>query len=178
MQHKQILGAMVLALVAAHSYAADLSAGAGSDYVFASGNVNAKGLGVTADWLHSDDEGDVAALGLGIGLPLGPALATVGGKLVYLGPRHADDGAAAAFGGSLEIPMGTHFRMIGAAYYSPDSLSSGIKAYEEASLAVRFNATRMVGVEVGYRYMKTDGKDGDRDTTFANGAYGGVSLSF
>jgi hypothetical protein len=33
--------------------------------------------------LHSDNDGDAAGLGLGLNIPLGPFLATVGGKGVY-----------------------------------------------------------------------------------------------
>ncbi|MFZ2612251.1 MAG: YfaZ family outer membrane protein, partial [Raoultella planticola] len=36
------------------------------------------GLAVTGNWMHSDNDGDAAGLGLGLNIPLGPFLATVG----------------------------------------------------------------------------------------------------
>ena len=42
------------------------------------------GLALTGNWLHNDDDGDAAGLGLGLNIPLGPFLATVGGKGVYM----------------------------------------------------------------------------------------------
>lgn len=41
------------------------------------------GLAVSGNWMHNDDDGDVAGLGTGLNIPLGPLLATVGGKGVY-----------------------------------------------------------------------------------------------
>ena len=35
------------------------------------------GLAVSGNWLHSDNDGDAAGLGLGLNIPLGPFLATV-----------------------------------------------------------------------------------------------------
>ncbi|STT55677.1 outer membrane protein, YfaZ [Klebsiella pneumoniae] len=39
------------------------------------------GLAVSGNWLHSDNDGDAAGLGLELNIPLGPFLATVGGKV-------------------------------------------------------------------------------------------------
>lgn len=49
------------------------------------------GLAVTGNWLHNDDDGDAAGLGLGLNIPLGPFLATVGGKGVYTNPNNGDE---------------------------------------------------------------------------------------
>ena len=53
----------------------------------------AEGIG---KWSHNDDDGDVAGVGLGLNLPLGPLMATVGGKGVYTNPNYGDEGYAAA----------------------------------------------------------------------------------
>jgi len=45
------------------------------------------GLAVSGNWLHSDNDGDAAGLGLGLNIPLGPFLATVGGKGIYTNPK-------------------------------------------------------------------------------------------
>lgn len=64
------------------------------------------GLAVTGNWLHNDDDGDAAGLGLGLNIPLGPFLATVGGKGVYTNPNNGDEGYAAAVGGGLQWKIG------------------------------------------------------------------------
>lgn len=58
------------------------------------------GLAVSGNWLHSDNDGDAAGLGLGLNIPLGPFLATVGGKGIYTNPKQGDEGYAAAVGGA------------------------------------------------------------------------------
>ncbi|MBX9311126.1 YfaZ family outer membrane protein, partial [Serratia marcescens] len=59
----------------------------------------------------------------------------------------------------------------------PDSFTSGVKAYNEASGGLRWKF-RPLSVDVGYRYMQMEGKDGRRDNTLADGPYVGVGLSF
>ncbi len=56
------------------------------------------GLAVSGNWLHSDNDGDAAGLGLGLNIPLGPFLATVGGKGIYTIQKQGDEGYAAAVG--------------------------------------------------------------------------------
>ena len=74
----------------------------------------------------------------GLSLPLGPLMATVGGKGVYTNPNYGDEGYAAAVGGGLQWKIGNSFRLFGEYYYSPDSLSSGIQSYEEANAGARY----------------------------------------
>ncbi len=75
------------------------------------------GLAVSGNWLHSDNDGDAAGLGLGLNIPLGPFLATVGGKGIYTNPKQGDEGYAAAVGGGLQWKIGDSFRLYGD-YYS------------------------------------------------------------
>lgn len=65
------------------------------------------GLAVSGNWLHSDNDGDAAGLGLGLNIPLGPFLATVGGKGIYTNPKQGDEGYAAAVGGGLQWKSAT-----------------------------------------------------------------------
>ncbi|GMW11580.1 hypothetical protein LOCUS_32870 [Klebsiella pneumoniae] len=71
------------------------------------------GLAVSGNWLHSDNDGDAAGLGLGLNIPLGPFLATVGGKGIYTNPKQGDEGYAAAVGGGLQWKIGDSFRLYG-----------------------------------------------------------------
>jgi len=136
------------------------------------------GLAVTGNWLHNDDDGDAAGLGLGLNIPLGPFLATVGGKGVFTNPNNGDEGYAAAVGGGLQWKIGDSFRLFGEYYYSPDSLSSGIDSYQEANAGARFTIMRPLSIEAGYRYLNLAGKDGNRDNAVADGPYVGVNASF
>jgi opacity protein-like surface antigen len=136
------------------------------------------GLAVTGNWMHSDNDGDAAGLGLGLNIPLGPFLATVGGKGVYTNPKSGDEGYAAAVGGGLQWKIGDSFRLFGEYYYSPDSLSSGIQSYQEANAGASWTIMRPLSIEAGYRYLNLEGKDGNKDSTIADGPYVGVSASF
>ncbi|HBU6974842.1 TPA: hypothetical protein QHC21_003983 [Raoultella planticola] len=136
------------------------------------------GLAVTGNWMHSDNDGDAAGLGLGLNIPLGPFLATVSGKGVYTNPKSGDEGYAAAVGGGLQWKIGDSFRLFGEYYYSPDSLSSGIQSYQEANAGASWTIMRPLSIEAGYRYLNLEGKDGNKDSTIADGPYLGVSASF
>ncbi|MBM3117586.1 YfaZ family outer membrane protein [Jeongeupia naejangsanensis] len=169
------LGALV---ISAGASASDVSMVAGEDYVAASASVNSGGLGFTADWTHNDDEGDVGGVGLGLGVPLGNALLTFGGKLVYIDVKSADTGVAGALGAGLSIPLGSRVVLYGEGYYSPDSLSSGIRSYTEAKAGVRFKITPAIGADLGYKYLNVDLKDGRPSRDLADGVYAGVNFSF
>ena len=137
------------------------------------------GLYSTLDWAHNDSDGDVAGLGLGINLPLGPFLASAGGKSLYLNPqKDGGDDYAVAAGGGIQWPITRHFTLYGEGYYSPESLSSGINNYKEASAGMRWNVIRPVTIDVGYRYIEISGKDGNRDNVVADGAYVGAGIGF
>ena len=72
---------------------------------------------MTGGWTHNDDDGDAASLGLGLNIPLGPFLATVGGKGIYTNPNDGDEGYAAAVGGGLQWKIGDSFGLFGEYYY-------------------------------------------------------------
>ncbi|WP_169307306.1 YfaZ family outer membrane protein [Chitiniphilus eburneus] len=170
--------AMVFSWSAACANAMDLTAAAGEDFVSANAGLNAGGLGLTADWLYHDDLGYVAGLGLGLGVPLGSVLVTLGGKAMYVDLDSGDTGGALAMGGTVQWPLGEHFKLLGGAWYAPESLASGVGAYTEAMAGVRYNLTRQIGADLGYRYVKVEGEEGQPSAELANGVYGGVSFSF
>ncbi len=110
------------------------------------------------NWLHSDNDGDAAGLGLGLNIPLGPFLATVGGKGVYTNPKQGDEGYAAAVGGGLRGKSATSFRLYGDYYYSPIP-SSGIDSYQEArAVSASWTIMRPLSIQAGYRYLNLAGK--------------------
>ncbi len=166
--------------VSASAQAISISGRAGEDYtnIGVGFGTESTGLALSGNWMHNDDDGDAAGVGLGLNIPVGPLLATVGGKGIYTNPKDSDEGYAAAVGGGLQWKIGNSFRLFGEYYYSPDSLSSGIESYEEANAGARFTIMRPLSIEAGYRYLNPAGKDGNRDNAIADGPYVGVNASF
>ena len=172
------LAGMMFVSTAAHAISFSGQAGEHYTNLGVGFGTESTGLAVTGNWLHNDDDGDAAGLGLGLNIPLGPFLATVGGKVVYTNPNNGDEGYAAAVGGGLQWKIGDSFRLFGEYYYSPDSLSSGIDSYQEANAGARFTIMRPLSIEAGYRYLNLAGKEGNRDNAVADGPYVGVNASF
>ncbi|HDS6409550.1 TPA: hypothetical protein QHZ98_002321 [Klebsiella oxytoca] len=172
------LAGMMFVSTAAHAISFSGQAGEHYTNLGVGFGTESTGLAVTGNWLHNDDDGDAAGLGLGLNIPLGPFLATVGGKGVYTNPSNGDEGYAAAVGGGMQWKIGDSFRLFGEYYYSPDSLSSGIDSYQEANAGARFTIMRPLSIEAGYRYLNLAGKDGNRDNAVADGPYVGVNASF
>ena len=172
-----LAGLAGMLLVSASVNAMSISGQAGKEYtnIGVGFGTETTGLALSGNWTHNDDDGDVAGVGLGLNLPLGPLMATVGGKGVYTNPNYGDEGYAAAVGGGLQWKIGNSFRLFGEYYYSPDSLSSGIQSYEEANAGARYTIMRPVSIEAGYRYLNLSGKDGNRDNAVADGPYVGVN---
>ena len=172
------LAGMMFVSTAAHAISFSGQAGEHYTNLGVGFGTESTGLAVTGNWLHNDNDGDAAGLGLGLNIPLGPFLATVGGKGVYTNPNNGDEGYAAAVGGGLQWKIGDSFRLFGEYYYSPDSLSSGIDSYQEANAGARFTIMRPLSIEAGYRYLNLAGKEGNRDNAVADGPYVGVNASF
>ena len=156
-----LAGLAGMLLVSASVNAMSISGQAGKEYtnIGVGFGTESTGLALSGNWTHNDDDGDVAGVGLGLNLPLGPLMATVGGKGVYTNPNYGDEGYAAAVGGGLQWKIGNSFRLFGEYYYSPDSLSSGIQSYEEANAGARYAIMRPVSLEAGYRYLNLSGND-------------------
>ncbi|WP_336219385.1 YfaZ family outer membrane protein [Citrobacter amalonaticus] len=180
MKKSVLFGMAGMLFISASVSAMSISGQAGKEYtnVAVGFGTESSGLAMSGDWTHSDDDGDVAGLGLGLNLPLGPFLATVGGKGLYTNPNDGNEGYAAAVGGGLQWPIGDSVRLFGEYYYSPDSLSSGIESYQEANAGARLLIMRPLSIEAGYRYLNLAGKDGNRDNALADGPYVGVNASF
>ncbi|QCR35515.1 YfaZ family outer membrane protein [Nissabacter sp. SGAir0207] len=180
MKTTSLVLAATLLCSAATAQAISISGQAGQHYTSLGADFGADTAGLTTNlnWAHSDNDGDIAGIGLGLNVPLGPVMATVGGKALYLGPQDGDEGYALAVGGGLSLPMGRYFALYGEGYYAPDSLSSGVNDYAEANGGLRLNVIPLLSVDIGYRYMAMAGKDGHRDNVLADGPYLGAALHF
>ena len=95
-----LAGLAGMLLVSASVNAMSISGQAGKEYtnIGVGFGTETTGLALSGNWTHNDDDGDVAGVGLGLNLPLGPLMATVGGKGVYTNPNYGDEGYAAAVG--------------------------------------------------------------------------------
>ena len=102
------LAGMMFVSTAAHAISVTGQAGEHYTNLGVGFGTESSGLAVTGNWMHSDNDGDAAGLGLGLNIPLGPFLATVGGKGVYTNPKQGDEGYAAAVGGGVcgEVGIG------------------------------------------------------------------------
>jgi len=72
MKKSLMLGFAGMLFVSASASAISISGQAGEDYTnlgFGMGT-ESTGLAVSGNWMHNDDDGDVAGLGLGLNIPL------------------------------------------------------------------------------------------------------------
>ncbi|KEY60390.1 YfaZ family outer membrane protein [Serratia sp. DD3] len=152
----------------------------GQDYTHLSAGMGLliPGLGVNGNWIRSDHDGSVGSVGLDFTLPFSPLKATLGGKALYLSPQEGRSGAALALGGGLQWSLNRYFALYGEGYFAPDALTSGVKAYNEFNGGLRWNVFQPLSVDVGYRYLNLQGKEGKRDNAVADGPYLGVGLNF
>lgn len=104
-----LAGLAGMLLVSASVNAMSISGQAGKEYtnIGVGFGTESTGLALSGNWTHNDDDGDVAGVGLGLNLPLGPLMATVGGKGVYTNPNYGDEGYAAAVGGGCSGKLAT-----------------------------------------------------------------------
>lgn len=167
-----------LLLISASASAISIGGGVGKEFSYLGVATDASGLSINGNYAHHENNGNTAGLGLGFNIPLGPVTATVGGRALYLNPKEGKNGYALAAGGGLRWPVTSTVSLFGDYYYSPDSLSSGVKDYKEASAGASWAIFRPISLEGGYRYIALDGKNGDSNRMIADGAYVGVNARF
>lgn len=82
MKKSVLFGLAGILFVSASANAISISGQAGEEYTNLAVGIGTEssGLALSGNWMHSDDDGDTAGLGLGVNIPLGPFMATVGGK--------------------------------------------------------------------------------------------------
>ncbi len=175
-----LAGTTCLLFVAASASAIELGAEAGRRYTNLTAGMGTatSGVAMSGNWARSNDDGNVYGLGLGYNLPLGPVMATLGAKGLYLNPDDGKNGGALALGGGLSWPLNQSLILYGEGYVAPDSFTSGVKSYSEANAGVRWNVVRPLNLTAGYRYMSMEGRNDRRDNTLVDGLYVGAGLNF
>ncbi|MBV4368473.1 YfaZ family outer membrane protein [Erwinia sp. BNK-24-b] len=173
-------GALALLVLAGSAQAIEGGIDVGRDYtnLHAGLGTTSTGFAVSGNWLRSDHDGSMGSLGLGYNVGLGDAFITPGVKAISTNPKDNKDGYAIAVGVGVHLPVTNMFNVFGQYYYSPDSFSSHINDYQEASGGISFQPISLVDVRVGYQYMTMDGKDGRKDNVVADGPYVGASVHF
>lgn len=139
-------------------------------------STGSSGLGLTGNWARSDHDGNVGSVGLNWGAA-GAVDGDRGRQSAVPQPERREERRGGGAGrrpgvGDQPLLQPARRRLL-----CPDSFTSGVKAYNEASGGLRWKF-RPLSVDVGYRYMQMEGKDGRRDNTLADGPYVGVGLSF
>ncbi len=86
---KSVLLVAALGASSAACASVNLHGEAGEEFTNLSASFGAEEPGMTfnGNWAHSDNDGDVAGLGMGYNFNLGPFLLTLGGKALYLNPQ-------------------------------------------------------------------------------------------
>ncbi len=126
----------------------------------------AENLQIHASWLHNQDRGDVAAVGLfQVGFASSgnqPLEAGLGAKAVFTDGSNsvgAGKGSSVALGafGRWVIPDADRFAVGGELYLAPGVLSfSGQDGYREGAVYVSYDVLKSTYVYLGYRYLKAN----------------------
>lgn len=178
MKTRHLAYTLGLLLASASASAISIGGGVGKEFSYLGVATDTSGFAINGNYSHHENNGNTAGLGLGFNIPLGPVMATVGGRAVYLNPKEEKHGYALAAGGGLKWPVTSSISLFGDYYYSPDSLSSGVKDYQEASAGASWAIFRPISLEGGYRYIALNGKNGKSNQMIADGAYIGVNARF
>lgn len=142
------------------------------------------GLETTADFLHNQDRGDVAGIGLHLVDDADPGTNTLeiglGMKGVFMDTDIADGGALAV-GGRFRwtLPNMNRFGVGGQIYYAPDVTSFGdAERYREGAVRFEYQVLRRADVYIGYRHVKADFFAAGISQTIDSGIHAGFRLTF
>ncbi len=144
-------------------------------------------LDFDAGWLHHQDTGDVAHLGLHLVdfAASGPAAPEVGigGKLFYVDGETSPDtsqGGALGIGGFFhyKFPEADRFGILGSLYFAPDVVAFGdLEGYTEVSIGLSYDVLRDADIYLGARYVKAEFEN-KPDLTIDTGLHLGLRLKF
>lgn len=159
--------------------AGELSTSMGNEYFGAHYSHDINQYKLSADLLHNFDvEDTIANIGLGKNILLGANTLTVGAKVNLIDLKYLNTEYAVSFGADLAIPLTSQFSIYGSAYWAPDLSSSGeLNRYVDASAGVRFNISKPLAIDLGYRYSQAEFELG-ASRTVADGLYAAVGFKF
>ncbi|QZA77318.1 YfaZ family protein [Deefgea tanakiae] len=172
-----IMACALVLSVGAH--ASELSSSIGNEYFGVHYSHDLNQLKLSADLVHNfDHEDTIANIGLGKNIALGSNTLTVGAKVNFLDFRYQETEYAMSFGGDLAIPLTSQFALYGSAYWAPEFAASGnLTSYVDAAAGVRFNISKPLSIDLGYRYSQAE-FDSHYTRTVADGLYAAVGFNF
>lgn len=147
-------------------------------------DVTSRKLRVDAGWLHHQDRGDIASIGLQLvdfaASGSNPVTAGVGLKLFYLDTDFDLDGAVLALGGSLSytLPQYNRIGFEGHVFFAPDVVAFGdATQYTEVAVRAKYNVLRDADIYLGLRNAQAD-FEGVDSFTFDTGFHVGLRIRF
>ena len=181
--------AALFALLAAVSFGAqannlDFNLGGNAAAISYSANLTNTGLQGSLGYMHHTSLADIGSLGLGLvgnASPVGsPMIFRVGGKVVLISPKSANDGTALALGANFHYvwPSYNRFAVGGEFYYAPNIVSfRNTDRYMEFGVRAGYSILRNAEVYVGYRHISA-AFFGSGNVTLDNTFMAGISLTF
>ncbi len=140
-----------------------------------------------AGWLHHQETGDVAHVGLHLVdfAASGPAAPEVGigGKLFYVDGEtlpSSSSGGALGLGGFFryQLPQADRFGIRGHVYFAPDVVAFGdLQRYMEFGVGISYDVLRDADIYVGVRYVNAEFEN-QPDLTIDTGLHIGLRLNF
>ncbi len=140
---------------------------------------------IDGSWLHHQDNGDVASIGLHLsgnsGTTQNPVNTGIGGRVYFLdADRVGADGGVLAIGGFArwKLPQANRVGIGGHLYFAPDVIAFGdAEQYFEVAVYASYEILREAEAYVGLRNVKADFEDAP-EVTFDTGLHLGLRLRF
>ena len=147
--------------------------------------VRNEGLQVGAGWLHQQDKGDIAHLGLHLvdaAADSGADLtAGIGARVFFVDADSIDhDGSALAVGGFVRyvLPDYNRFSVGAHVYFAPDVVAFGdLSRYSELEARISYNVLRDADVYLGARAARAKFEEGG-SMSFNSGIMFGIQMRF
>jgi hypothetical protein len=147
--------------------------------------VTPSGLEGDVSYMHNQDEGDVAGIGLHLvdlaNSGSDPLQVGVGGRLFFINPKGPNsNGTALGVGGFVRytLPQYNRVALSGHAYFAPSIVSFGdADRFFEYAFRVEYNVLRQANVYVGYRHVSADFA-GLPTLTMDTGLHVGLRITF
>lgn len=175
------IAALSALLVSGSTFAMGLSFEGGKNWTNLEAEMgkSSSGFYLQGNWLKNVEDGSqTGGAGIGYNLGLGPVMANVGVKALYIEPKEGDDGVAFPIGGGLTLNLTDSLALFGEGYVAPEGLNNSVKNYTEANAGVSWSPISLVTLKAGYRYAGVDGKHGRPSHSLYEGPYASASVNF
>lgn len=170
--------AMGLLVTSAQAVDGGVNVGRHYTHLYAGLGETTPGLGLSAEWVHSEHNGSLAGVRAGYNVKLASLFISPGAKALYTNPKDGSDGYAMALGTGVILPVTKMVGVYGSWHYSPRFFAENIKRYQELTAGVVVSPVALLDIRAGYQYRELKNKDGRKDNVLADGPYVGAALHF